>query len=49
MLWLDALRFHVQQEHKVISKSCYLAIGLNPEGKKEILGIWLSATESASF
>jgi putative transposase len=49
MLWLDALRFHVRQEHKVIAKSCYLAIGLNPEGKKEVLGIWLSATESASF
>ncbi len=49
MLWLDALRFHVRQEHKVICKSCYLAIGLNAEGKKEVLGIWLSATESASF
>jgi putative transposase len=49
MLWLDALRFHVRQDHKVICKSCYLAIGLNQEGKKELLGIWLSATESASF
>lgn len=47
--WMDCICFKVRQNNKVINKSIYLAIGLKPDGFKEILGIWISETESASF
>ncbi|AHM60540.1 putative transposase [Flammeovirgaceae bacterium 311] len=41
--------FKVRHNGKVINKTIYLAVGLNKEGKKEPLGMWLSETESAAF
>ena len=41
--------FKVRQGGKVINKTIYLAVGLNREGHKEILGMWLGENESAAF
>lgn len=48
-LWMDAISIKVKDNGKVMNKAVYLVIGLNAEGKKEVLGMWINQTESASF
>lgn len=48
-VWMDAISIKVKDNGKVNNKSVYLIIGLNKEGKKEVLGMWINVTESASF
>jgi len=49
MLYLDALVVKVREQNRVINKSVYLVIGVNLQGLKEVLGIWINETEGASF
>ena len=46
---LDALVLKIRDNGSVSNKSAYLALGINMEGKKELLGIWLAQTEGAKF
>lgn len=48
-IWMDALVFKVKDHNKIINKAVYLVLGLTKEGKKEVLGMWINPTESASF
>jgi putative transposase len=48
-IWLDGIVFKVRQNGRVSNKTIYIIIGLNGEGLKEVLGLWISETESASF
>lgn len=47
--WLDGIRIKVRSEGKIICKSVYLIIGLNTNGHREVIGMWINETESASF
>jgi transposase-like protein len=49
MVWMDGIVFKVRSNGKIINKSVYLVIGLNTSGRKEVLGMWMNETESASF
>jgi transposase-like protein len=49
IVWMDGIVFKVRENSKVVNKAIYLAVGLNREGKKEVLGMWLGKNESASF
>jgi putative transposase len=49
VVWMDGIVFKVRENSKVINKTVYLAVGLNREGRKEVLGMWLGRNESASF
>lgn len=49
IIYLDALMIKVNEEKRVINKAFYLAVGVNLEGQKELLGIWVSQTEGAKF
>lgn len=49
ILWMDGIVFKVREGSKLINKTNYLAVGLNREGKKEVLGMWLDKNESSSF
>ncbi len=46
---LDALVLKIRDDGSVRNKSAYLAMGINMEGEKEILGLWLAKTEGAKF
>jgi transposase-like protein len=46
---MDGIVFKVRENSKVVNKTVYLAIGLNREGRKEVLGMWLGKNESSSF
>jgi transposase-like protein len=49
VVWMDAIVFKVRQDGKVIDKAVQIAVGLNNQGYKEVLGMWLCQNESASF
>ena len=47
--YLDCIVVKTRQDKKVINKAIYLALGINMEGHKELLGLWLSENEGAKF
>jgi transposase-like protein len=49
ILYLDALRVKSKQDGKSCTKSVYVALGVNFEGKKEVLGLWIAENEGAKF
>jgi putative transposase len=49
IVYLDAIRVKVRQDGRVINKAVYLAIGVNLDGIKEVLGMWTAETEGAKF
>ena len=49
IVFLDGIVFKVRKDGKVINKCVYSVLGINSDGMKEILGLWISDNESASF
>jgi len=49
ILYLDALQVKVKDQGRISNKAIYLAIGVNLQGIKEVLGLWSSETEGAKF
>lgn len=49
IVYLDALFLKVREEGKVITKALYVAVGVNLQGRKELLGLWLGPGEGAKF
>lgn len=48
-VYMDALQFKVRDGATVRNKAIYLAIGVNMDGMKEVLGLWIAQTEGAKF
>jgi len=49
IVYLDCLVVKIRQDKQVINKAIYLALGVNIEGHKELLGMWISENEGAKF
>lgn len=49
ILFLDALVINVREDGKVVKKSIYMALAINLEGHKELLGLWIDQSEGAKF
>jgi len=49
IVYLDCIVLKIRQDKQVINKAIYLALGVNLEGHKELLGMWLSENEGAKF
>lgn len=49
IVWLDAIHYQIREDNRYVSKAVYTLLALNLEGKKEILGIYLSANEGANY
>jgi putative transposase len=49
IIFLDCLIVKARENNQVSNKAVYIALGINLEGKKEILGIWISKNEGAKF
>lgn len=49
ILYFDALFVKMRQEGPVTTKAIYLALGINLEGEKELLGLWVAQTEGSKF
>lgn len=49
IVWLDAMHYKVRSEGRVEHKALYNILGINPAGRKEILGAYISESEGANF
>ncbi|HBD65030.1 MAG TPA: IS256 family transposase [Clostridiales bacterium] len=49
VVFMDAIHFHVRSEGRIIKKAVYIAIGINMDGIKEVLGMYVGENESAKF
>ena len=49
IVFLDGIHFKVREGGKIVSKCAYIMLGINENGYKEILGIWIGENESAKF
>jgi putative transposase len=49
IVWMDAIHFKIREDGKVITKAVYSVLGVNMNGQKEVLGLYLGQNESATF
>ena len=49
VVFFDALRVKIRDEGLVKNKAVYVALALNPDGEKEVLGLWIEQSEGAKF
>ena len=49
VVFLDAIHYHVRSEGQIVKKAVYIAIGVNLDGRKDVLGMWVGENESAKF
>lgn len=49
VIFLDALRVKIRDGHRVVNKACYMAVGVDMDGIKHILGLWIADNEGAAF
>ena len=49
IVWLDAIHYKVKDNGRVVSKAVYSVLGVNVEGHKELLGLYLSESEGANY
>jgi len=48
-VFLDAIHFKVKQDGQIVNKAAYMVIGIDLDGNKDVLGIWIGENESAKF
>ncbi len=49
IVWLDAIHYKIRENGKVTNKAVYTILGVNLEGRKEVLGLYISENEGANF
>lgn len=49
VVFMDAIHFHVRSEGTIIKKAVYIAIGIQMDGVRDVLGMWVGENESAKF
>ncbi|MCL2060756.1 MAG: IS256 family transposase [Oscillospiraceae bacterium] len=49
MVMLDAIHYKVREDGAVAKKAVYIAVGTDMEGRKDVLGLWVGATESSKY
>ncbi|GAB6169090.1 IS256 family transposase [Clostridium carnis] len=48
-IFMDAIHYKVRDDKRVVVKAAYVVIGVDLDGNKEVLGIWIGANESSKF
>ena len=49
VIFMDAIHYHVRSEGQIVKKAVYIAIGIDLDGKKDVLGMWVGENESAKY
>jgi putative transposase len=49
IVYLDAIHFKVRSAKHIVNKAVHIALGMNTDGMKEVLGFWIGETEGAAF
>lgn len=48
-VFMDAIHYKIREDHQVVTKAAYVILGINEDGIKEVLGLWVGASESAKY
>lgn len=48
-VFMDAIHYKVNENHQYITKAAYVVLGIQTDGRKDILGVWIGENESAKF
>ena len=48
-VFMDAIHYKIRENHQIVTKAAYVVLGINMDGYKEILGIWIGENESSKF
>ena len=48
-VFMDAIHYKVKENHQYITKAAYVILGIQMDGRKDILGVWIGENESAKF
>ncbi len=48
-VFMDAIHFKVRQDNQIVSKAAYIVLGVNTDGLREVLGIWIGENETSKF
>ena len=48
-VFMDAIHYKVKENHQYITKAAYVVLGIQLDGRKDILGVWIGEHESAKF
>lgn len=49
MVFMDAIHYHVRSEVRIVKRAVYIALGIDINGKKDVLGMYVGENESAKF
>lgn len=49
IVWLDAMHYKVKDEGRIVPRAVYHILGINPEGRKELLGMYVAESEGSNF
>ncbi len=49
VVFMDAIHYHVRKEGRIVKRAVYIALGINMNGRKEVLGMYVGENESAKF
>ena len=49
VVFMDAIHFHVRSDGQIVKKAVYIAIGVQMDGIRDVLGMWVGENESAKF
>ena len=49
VVFLDAIHYHIRSEGHIVKKAVYIAIGIDLDGHKDVLGMWVGENESAKY
>lgn len=49
IVYMDAIHFKVRDDHRIVTKAAYICMGIDMEGYKDILGIWIGEAEGSKF
>ncbi|MBP5761079.1 MAG: IS256 family transposase [Verrucomicrobia bacterium] len=49
VMFMDAIHYHVRSEGQIVKKAVYVAIGIDLDGRKDVLGMWVGENESAKY
>ena len=49
VVFMDAIHYHVRSEGRIVKRAVYIALGIDMNGKKDVLGMYVGENESAKF
>ncbi len=49
IVFIDGVHFSVREDSSIVKKAAYIVLGVNENGEKDVLGIWIGENESAKF